>query len=43
MRERISSMLAAAMGWGLLILGALLVMCGIVWAARTLTGLVMGL
>jgi hypothetical protein len=43
MRARLEQLLGALTVWGVMLLAALLVLCGIAWAARTLAGLVMGL
>lgn len=43
MRARLEQLLGALTVWGAIIFAALLVLCGIAWAARTLAGLVLGL
>lgn len=42
MRARLEQLLGALTVWGAMIFAALLVLCGIAWAARTLAGLVLG-
>ena len=42
MRARLEQLLGALTVWGAMLLAALLVLCGITWAARTLAVLVLG-
>lgn len=43
MRARLEQLLGALTVWGVMLLAALLVLCGIAWAAQQLARMVLGL
>ena len=43
MKDKIKNAFGSLIGWGLLVLSSLLVLCGITWAAQQLARMVLGL